>query len=341
MNMKKIAIDISQIVYKTGVSVYTENLVKLLKKLDQENDYLFFGGAIKRKKDLKKYSDKVFPISPKIADFLFNKIHFIPIEFLVGNIDVYHSSDWTQAKSGALKITTVHDMSPIFEPKFTNTKIVNVHKRRLSWVKKEVDFVIAPSESTKKDLIKYGINDKKIKVIYESYDLNLIKSPKVKRNKPFLLSVGNNARKNTENIIKAFLNLKDNNLDLVIVGEKHQKNLNYKNVYYTGFVSDKELGSLYKSAECLVYPSISEGFGLPILQAMAVDVPVVTSNLSSMPEVSGDAAVLVDPFSIEDISFGINKALKEKNILIKKGQENIKKYSWEKTVREHIEIYNL
>lgn len=339
--MKKIAIDISQIVYKTGVSVYTENLVKNLLKIDLKNNYFIFGGALRRRKELKKYTKNVYPYSPKIADYLFNRMHFLPIELLTGKIDVYHSSDWSQAKSKALKITTVHDMSPIFEPKFTNKNIIEVHKQRLNWVKKEVDYVIAPTESTKEDLIKFGIKEERIKVIHECYDENLLKSPKINRSKPFLLSVGNNKRKNTERIINSFIDLKLPDFDLVIVGQKHQQNREYKNVIYTGFISDDELGSLYKSAECLVYPSISEGFGLPILQAMAVNVPVVTSNVSSMPEVSGDAAILVNPKSVDEIKEGIKQALKNKKTLIEKGRKNIRRFNWETTAKKHLEIYNL
>lgn len=108
----RICIDVSQIVYGTGVSVYTRNLIQNLLKIDQKNEYVFFAGTLRRKADVLRFvpDAKVFPIPPTLADIIWNRTHVLPIEKLVGKIDVFHSSDWTQPPSNAFKVTTVHDL---------------------------------------------------------------------------------------------------------------------------------------------------------------------------------------------------------------------------------------
>jgi glycosyltransferase involved in cell wall biosynthesis len=110
-------------------------------------------------------------------------------------------------------------------------------------------------------------------------------------------------------------------------------------VRYLGPVSDEDLAALYTGAEVLVFPSLYEGFGLPILDAFACGCPVVTSNLSSMPEVAGDAAVLVDPYDVNSIADGIEKALRWRKGLIEKGSKWVKQFSWIKTAAETLKTY--
>src|SRR3989344_3402437 len=176
----KIAIDISSIVYGTGVSIYTRNLVTNLIKEDIQNDYILFGGSLRRMRDLriflntlKKYSfqGKIFPIPPTLADIFWNKLHVLPIEKLIGRNDIFHSSDWTQPPSNAFKVTTIHDLVPLLFPKLTHSRIVDVHKRRLARVKKYADWIIAPSNQTKGDLINSGFSKDKISVIPEAVDI--------------------------------------------------------------------------------------------------------------------------------------------------------------------------
>ncbi|KKQ96568.1 MAG: hypothetical protein UT23_C0029G0007, partial [Candidatus Woesebacteria bacterium GW2011_GWA1_39_12] len=106
----KIAIDISQSIYGTGVSWYTRSLVENLLTLDDQNEYLLFGGSLRRLGELRKFAKgKYYPIPPSLADFIWNRLHVLPIENLIGEVDVFHSSDWTQPPSKAFKVTTVHD----------------------------------------------------------------------------------------------------------------------------------------------------------------------------------------------------------------------------------------
>jgi glycosyltransferase involved in cell wall biosynthesis len=347
----RIAIDVSQIVYETGVSVYTRNLVENLLKLDRKNDYVLFAGSLRRRRDFKEFFDtKVFLIPPLLADLLWNRLHVLPIEKLIGKVDVFHSSDWTQPSSRAFKITTIHDLTPIKFPQWTNPRVASVHKRRLRWVKREVDRIIVPSNSTKEDMVALGFAAEKITVIGEACDPAFKVNPRFKASElkrkygivgEYLLAVGASERKNTLRIVEAFKRIRaeigvDN---LVIIGSNPRGLESEDGVVYAGHVPEEELPAFYCGAKCLVYASLYEGFGLPILEAFASGTPVVTSSISSMPEVAGSAAVLVNPKSIDSIVRGIKKAVREKDGLVKKGKERLKEFSWEKTARETLKVY--
>lgn len=353
----KIVIDISPVVYGTGVSEYTKNLVRKLLWIDKSNEYTLLGMSLRRQNEIKKFisslqgtsfKGNVVPIAPSFADVLWNKWHRVPLENFTGKVDVYHSSDWVQIPSLCFKVTTIHDISPIKYPEYTPKKAVSVHKRKLDWVVKEVDRVIVPSEFTKKEVIRLlGISDKKIRVIPEANDEKFIKSPlaeigRVKQKyklRDYILSVGTNPRKNTQKIIEAYKKLQKTykDLQLVVVGEGKSKSEG--GVVYTGFVNDTDIVPIYSAARTLVYPSLDEGFGLPILHAFACGVPVVTSDVSSMPEVAGDAAVLVDPQKVDSISEGIVTAFDNKDELVSKGLSRVKEFSWERTAKETLKVY--
>lgn len=351
----KIGIDISQIIYGTGVSVYTKNLVKNLLEIDNENEYVLFGGSGRRKQDLEKfvsslkgnYQQKIVFFPPSLADFIWNRLHVLSIEKFIGKVDIFHSSDWTQPPSKAIKVTTVHDLTPLRYPNLADPKIVSVHRAVLKWIIKEVDRIIVPSQATLEDLVLLNVKRNKIRVIAEasdpffkkvSSDLVVKVKNKYQIKKDFLLSVGVGERKNTNRIIEAFKALGLEDTVLVFVGRRgsHESEDNIK---FLDYVSDFDLRSLYSGAQALVYPSIYEGFGLSILQAYSCRCPVVTSNISSMPEVAGTAAVLVDPFDITSISDGILKAIKNHSSLIEKGLARSREFNWEKTAKETLRVY--
>jgi len=346
----KIAIDVSQVVYGTGVSSYTENLVNNLLKIDKENEYLLFAGTLRRKQDVLKVfpQARVFPIPPTLANILWNRFHILPIEKLIGNVDVFHSSDWSEPPSSACKVTTVHDLYPFKFPRLVHPKILEVHKRKINWVLKESKMVIVPSNSTKEDLVELGMDERKIRVIYEAPSLNKASSNKVGEIKKkynlqgnYLISIGISKLKNTENIIKAFhLASAGKDVKLVLIGRPVGVELKEeRNIRILGHVPSEDLSALLTGSSGLIYPSLYEGFGIPILDAFNCEVPVLTSNISSMKEVAAEAAELVNPDDPSSIKEGIENILRGPRGFIEKGLARVKDFSWEKTARETIEVY--
>lgn len=366
----KIGIDISQLAYQgTGVATYTENLIINLLKIDKVNEYVFFYSSLRQKlpSNLKSLfiNLKSYNFPPLALELLWNRLHVIPIETFTGKLDVFHSSDWLEPPAKCPKVTTIHDLAifkypEVFAPKGGHDILKN-QKRKLSWVAKETKTIIAVSENTKRDIVEIlKIPEERIKVVYEGTDraYNIqqttkeIEGTKKKYNirGKYLLAVGTlEPRKNIRRVIEAFNILKPQfpDLSLVIVGkmgwgedfEKCQMTNDKCQIKFTGYVPKEDLACLYQRAQVFVYPSLYEGFGLPVLDAMTSGCPVVTSNVSSLPEVVGDAGVLVDPNNVEDIAGGILKAMGNRELLIKEGKTQVLKFSWEKTARETLAVY--
>jgi glycosyltransferase involved in cell wall biosynthesis len=223
--------------------------------------------------------------------------------------------------------------------------------------------IIAVSEATKKDLVKVmKVSPKRIKVIHEAVDQKIFrKQPESKINlvrkkyglaKDYFIYVGTiQPRKNLVRLIEAFSKMPSKKYDLVLAGkpgwlydEIYQAPKKFgveERVKFLGFVDTEDLTSLYSGALSFVFPSLYEGFGLPILEAMACRLPVLTSNTSSMPEVSGSRAILVDPKNVEDIAKGLNLLSRNEKLrteLANKGWEWSKSFSWEKTARETLKV---
>lgn len=346
----RIAIDISQTVYGTGVSVYTKNLVRNLIEIDKEDEYILFAGALRRREGILDsfLKAKIFPIPPMLADLIWNRLHILPIEKLIGEVDVFHTSDWTEPPSRAFKVTTVHDLYPLKFSRITHPKILEVYKRKISWVMKESRRVIVPSESTKKDLIELGMKENTIRVIPEAPSLSKAGKSEIDEIKKkynlqgdYVIAIGVSELKNTKRIIEAFhLSRAGEDIKLVLVGRPVNIEIKAeRNVRALGYVPQSDLGALLTGSRALIFSSIYEGYGIPILDAFACEVPVITSNASSMPEVAGDAAILVDPYNVNSIADGIMKALKGPRGLIEKGLERVKGFSWEKTARMTLKVY--
>ncbi len=356
----KVAIDISQSIYGTGVSVYTINLVANLINQFPNDKFLLFGGSLRRKKELEKIAKKfktesiIYPFPPKLMDFVWNSLHVFPIEKLIGQVDLIHTSDWTEPPSALPKVTTVHDLIPFKFPHTSHQSIRNTHKKRLNWVIKESQAIIVPSQSTKNDLINLlKIPTEKITVIYEASERLFQPQPpaiiknikrKYKLTSDYLFSLSTlEPRKNQHRLIKAFQIVKKTypNLKLVIGGKTGwgEGIPPTDDVLLTGFVPNAELPALYSG--CLVYvlPSLYEGFSLSQLQAMSCGAPVVTSNISSMPEVVKNAGVLVDPKSVNSIATGIIKGIEKRFELSERGLARAKEFSWQKTAQQTYNLY--
>lgn len=352
---------------KSGVEEYIINLLSNMLKLNTDIQFkLFYNGYKKVKLDfdfleLKNVELKNFKIPNRFLDFSFQYLNFPKIDKLLGGVDVFFSPHFfSLAISKKCKlVTTFHDLS------FENHKeFYSLGKRywhfSMNPKKKALlsDKIITVSNSTKNDLIKiYNINSEKIKVIHLGlnkitnihHPISKISIIKEKYNLPekYILYLGTlEPRKNIIGLIKAFENLKSEH-KLVIAGSKgwlyknifklYQNSLVKNKIIFTGFIDDEDKSLLYSLADLFVYPSFYEGFGFPPLEAMQYKTAVITSNFSSFPEAVGQAAIMINPYNINELSQAMNNLLNDENLknnLIKKGFQQTKKFSWHKCAEE-------
>lgn len=362
----RIGIDISQIVYQTGVSRYTVELVKHLLKLDQKNDYYLYAASLRQRSflktfikslDSKKTSHTISYLSPKLLDLFWNRLSLFVPDYSQ-KLNVFHASNWAIPKTRTKLVTTIHDLTFLKYPQTHTPYSVKVHTRHLDRSLKYADHIITDSKSSKKDLINYGFDLQKITVIYPApaklfkkiTNPKLIKQTLAKYSlkPPFILSVGTQEpRKNLKRLIKAFQEIspKHKKLSLAIAGKFGWGDTTkpVPGVNLLGFVPDEDLAVLYSTAKSFIYPSLYEGFGFPILEAFRCGCPVITSNLSSMPELGGDAAFYLNPKKIGEIAdtidLTLSMSLEKRNQIISKGLTHARNFSWMKTAKETLKIY--
>jgi glycosyltransferase involved in cell wall biosynthesis len=359
----KIGIDVSQAIFGTGVSDYTIDLVHAIQAADPTNDYHLFGSSLRRLSDIRRLfpEAKTFRFPPMFLHYLWNYLHVVNIENFIGQVDVFHSSDWSEPPASCPKVTTVHDLSPFLFPEEMSSglfrNITKVHSARMNWVVKECQKIICVSQSTATELVNiFKVPTDRIAIIPEalptrfSFHPSLQEIKKVKRLyhlTDYCLAIGTTQpRKNIARLTKAYLQFVTKLRlpeKLVVVGGHGWGTTDIPadpRVVFTGYISDLALSSLLAGAKVLAFVSLHEGFGLPILNAFYHQVPVVTSNISSMPEVAGKAAILVDPKNEESIAGGLAKALSCRSKLITAGQKRLADFSWDKAARQTLMIYS-
>lgn len=350
----KIGFDTRQANVKgTGIGRYTFNIYTRLQKAGNP-DIVFFKGPANKSNSFK---DKL------LVNFWEQFI--LPFLLLFCRIKVFHITKnlGIPFVSTARYIITIHDIIPlVMEKEYLQSTLKKLlYLIRLKWAVKRARIIIADSVHTKNDLIKYlGISENKIKVIYLGIDngfrvlVDIDMHCKIKQKygieKPFILGIGSNEpRKNAVRLIKAFQIFKEkypSDIQLVIIGkpwlQQKCESICYNDVSFIGYVDEEDLVALYNCTEAFVFPSLYEGFGLPPLEAMACGAPVITSNLSSLPELVGDSAVLIDPYNIEQIADAIWRVISDKDfalLLKNKGLEHVRRFTWEKSIRELLELY--
>lgn len=343
---------------RVGSAEYCYELLLNLNKIDKKNNYLIYlpqAPTADLPKETSRWHYKI--VKPRKLWTLIG----LSLEFLLrrSSPDVFFSpTHYLPIFSPKQSAISIMDMSYVRFPQlFRKTDLHQLKKwTRYSVKKAKVIFTI--SRSSKDDIIKeYGIPESKIIVTYpgakeglrmndKGLSMDAFKK-KYDLKKDYVLFVGTlQPRKNIERLIEAFSMLKDD-IELVIIGKKgwmYEEIMNapkkfniQEKVKFLDSVTDEDLPIFYKNAVCFVLPSLYEGFGLPVLEAMKHGCPVITSNVSSLPEAGGDAALYVNPLDIDDIakkleSIIANSELREK--LIGKGYEQVKKFSWEKTAKE-------
>lgn len=354
---------------RSGVMTYTEGLVNGMYAHDRENDYSLLYYSLGRKpQDMPGPDGKNFTKAVlRVPDRPFSGRQFVidrmllPAFFKKNRINVFHravGSTMPQTKN-VFKILTVHDLRTLT----IGDKYAAQDVSRYQKVFSVIDCCVVVSECTKRDLIEhFKIDEKKIKVVYLGADERYKPASKeavgavMKKNHitaPYLLSVGSVPRKNIDGIIKGFAGCRHKTDYQLVLNckmdiEKYSrlaKELSVNDrVVFVKNVSDEDLVALYGGCRCFVFPSLYEGFGLPIIEAMNCGVPVITSNLSSCPEVAGDAALLVDPRNIGEISAAMDQVCGDARLrqsFIAKGFERAKLFSWDKFARQMRAIYSL
>lgn len=370
----KIGIDFTAAIYDRGVSRYTKNLVRSL--LENTNHQLaLYGSSFRQQDKLQQTAQELIDQSmsasrvelawqkyPPTALQLLWKLGLNPVGKKIKTLDVFHSWDWLQPPDKDLPlVSTIHDLAIIKYPEVAHPKVVRAHQESWKILKERQAEIIAVSQATKKDIVRFlDIPSYKIHVIPEALprEIRLVNellseelAERIKLEfslqRPYLLFVGTREpRKNLQRLIEAWLPLK-NELDLIVVGESSWDNsdsIQDPNLRFLGKVSDQVLNVLYAEAEAFVYPSLDEGFGLPILEAFYHGTPVVTSNVSALIEVAGNAAELVNPEDIADINRGIRAVLNENQ---QQQQQRLQRmiirmhmFSWHLVAEQTVEVYN-
>lgn len=376
----KVGVDVRVLMdkYYSGVSEYAANLLKAIFEADKENSYkLFFNSYHDQSERLSKWNKNNaeltgLNIPNKIFNYLFQKILSYPkLDKILGGVDVFWSPhfNFTKLSQDAKKVITVHDLSFLRYPEFFSVRKNFWHKALgIKKTLREADKIIAVSTNTKNDIVELlEINEDKVQVIYSGN--NALKKDiseadakdflaKKKISGRILLYLGTiEPRKNIINLIKAYNSLRKSgeeytDVKLVLAGASGWKNRltyrewqlsPYKNdIRFLGYVNQFEKDALYSQATLFVYPSFYEGFGFPPLEAMTYGVPVISANVSSLPEVVGDAALMINPYEFSEISEAFKLILNNedlRNSLISKGLKRAGEFSWEKTAKEYLDVF--
>ena len=351
----------------TGTEYYNLKLLESLGKIDKKNHYVIYLNKLPKNLpfSFRSFSTRVLRL-PRLwtqvglayetlinpPDILFIPAHTIPV-----------------VRNPKIKtIVTIHDLGSNYLAAYHQFP----HKIYLNWSTlisvKFATHLIAVSQSTKKDIInQFGAKQDKISVIYEGVDLSRFKPEnsklkitrvlkKYKIQNPYILFVGTiQPRKNLVRLIQAFSQLIEiykEPINLVIAGKPGWL---YEEIYrvakepqvankvkFLNYISEEDLPPLYSGASLFAFPSLYEGFGLPVLEAMACGTAVLTSKVSSLPEVGGKAAFFVDPYNLDEIKKGMYQIITDNNLrktLISKGVEQVRKFSWEKAAKETLKVF--
>jgi glycosyltransferase involved in cell wall biosynthesis len=263
------------------------------------------------------------------------------VERATGRVDVAHATTIIPCASAAPLVVTVHDLAFLHEPDHFTRHGVRVFRSSLSRIRQRAALVLCSSQATIDDCATAGIAAERLRLVPLGVDASTVGEGDVDRVRAtyalperFLLFVGTvEPRKNLSGLAAA-IRLLDEPLPLVVAGAAGWGDVStdpVADVRFLGFVPDGDLGALYATAEVCCYPSLREGYGLPVLEAMAHGVPVVTSRGTSTEEAAGGAAVLVDPLDPADIARGITEARRDRADLVERGSARAASQSWART----------
>jgi glycosyltransferase involved in cell wall biosynthesis len=325
-----------------GTARASRALVKALSQRDDIRPLVIGGGPVLERGTLRKR------ITTARQDFLWYPVLGRRKAARLG-ADVYHCPTPRAPISHGRPplVVTVHDLVPILFPETMTPWSRLYTKATLKKVLDAADIIVTPSADTANDLNSHlGIPHERISVVWNGIDSVFFSTPPETRpvEEPYVLFVGTpEPRKNLPRLIEAMTLLRERGFarKLVVAGGGgwgHVK-IDDPNTHVAGRVSDGELLALYAHAECLAFPSLHEGFGLPAVEAMAAGTPVVAGSKGALPEVVGRAGVLVDPYDARAIAAGIERAIAERVRFVKAGRKRAAAFTWEKAAASMVGIY--
>jgi len=362
----KIGVDARPLSYQlTGIGVYLRYLLDELQKIDDRNDYyLISNGPIQYTLMNPRWTKLSGHFRYKFVSTFWMQFNVPPLAHKL-SFDLFWASRHhlpLLLPKEIKTVVTVHDVVNRSYPETMALPNLLVERLLMKLSLNRSEEIIADSRSTAADIREqFGISAGKLHTIHLGTPLFL---ERVKRDqgqggtvpRRYFLFVGTlDPRKNFERLFKAFEMLKPlrRGLHLVIVGGEGWKNKKFRKmvqmhplktqIHMTGYLPRDQLASYYENAICLMFPSLYEGFGLPILEAMSCGAPVITSDTSSMPEVAGDAALLVNPYDIPSIADAMKRLMSDKALrehLIRSGLKRVKHFSWKRCAEETLRIFN-
>jgi alpha-1,3-rhamnosyl/mannosyltransferase len=365
----RVAIDARKL-HDFGIGTYIRNLLRQLARTDQETEYVLFcrpddvAFAASLGPNFRAVVERSGPYS--VAEQV-----RLPLAVRRERPDVYHAPHYVlPALVNVPSVVTIHDCIHLLFPEYLPNRGAYVYARAMMGMAARRSYrVLTVSEASKRDLLRFfDISSHKVEVVPNAIEDLFWRDPpeaelarvraEYQLNGRFILFVGNlKPHKNVGRLIDAFARLRQRgvgDVSLVVVGDDvsalpaTQEAIRVHglagHVRSLGYVPDPTLAVLYRLASVFAFPSLYEGFGLPVAEAMACGTPVVASNVSSVPEVAADAALLVDPLDVEAIADGLARVLTDDsfaNALRERGPARAKRFSWERSVRRVRQIYGV
>jgi glycosyltransferase involved in cell wall biosynthesis len=351
-----------------GIGTYIRNILVGLARRDPDTEFVVLCRPVDR--------DLNLPLGPNFrivvegaATYSFGEQLRIPLRLARERVRLVHEPHYVlPAAVPCRSIVTIHDCIHLMFPQYLPNRAAYVYARGAMWTAtRKASRILTVSEASRRDILRFfDVPEDRVQVVYNAIDERFLDGPdeaamdrvrqRYQLDHPFALYVGNiKPHKNVERLIAAFGRVRAAGLDelrLVIIGDEiskypslrqmvHRHQLD-KHVRFLGFQPAATLSSFYRLARVFVFPSLYEGFGLPPLEAMACGVPVVTSNVSSLPEVAGDAALLVDPYDVDAIAGAIRRAVEDETLrqeLSARGLARARQFSWTDSVAQIHQAY--
>ena len=364
----RIGIDVRKL-HDFGIGTYIRNLLRHLARLDRDTEYVLLARP-QDCRDARRHWARTSGASPRPSgNYSIAEQITIPWALRREGVSLFHAPHYVLPPLVSCKsVVTIHDCIHLMFPQYLPNRLAPAYARTsIAMAAKRATRVLTVSESSKRDILRFvDVPADKIDVIHNAYDERFGVEPReedvvrvrerYQLHDEFVLYAGNvKPHKNLGRLIEAFHLVRNRGLDhlkLVLIGDEiskyaalrravHQHQL-HKYVRFLGYLPEETLAVMYRLAGVFVFPSLYEGFGLPPLEAMASGTPVVTSNVSSLPEVAGDAALLADPYDPVAIADAIHAVLTDESLrrdLRQKGLARAQQFSWEASARRVHEIY--